>query len=76
MPTSVADLCRSQSLTPQDLVERTGLDESRVQAILMGRWTPSPSERQKISTALGAASDDIAWGHVTPIQHLYGHGPG
>ena len=20
--------------------------------------------------------DDITWGHKTPIQHIYGHGPG
>lgn len=76
MPQSVADLCSSQKVTTGELVDRTGLDESRVLAIVMGRWTPSPSERQKIASALGATIDDIAWGHVTPIQHLYGHGPG
>ncbi len=76
MPRSVADLCRAQSLSLDQLVERSGLDQGRVEAILLGRWTPSPSERQRIAAAVGAEIDDIAWGHVTPIQHLYGHGPG
>ena len=76
MPASVEDLCRGQNLTPEQLVERTGLDISRIQAILLGRWTPSPAERQKIAVALGTSVEEIAWGHVTPIQHLYGHGPG
>jgi transcriptional regulator with XRE-family HTH domain len=76
MAQSVADLCRARSLTLDQLVERSGVDLDRVKAILLGRWTPSPNERQRIATALGAEIDDIAWGHVTPIQHLYGHGPG
>ena len=72
----VADLCQGQKVTVADLVAKTGLDEGKVTAIMLGRWTPSPSERQKIATALNSSIDDIAWGHVTPIQHLYGHGPG
>jgi hypothetical protein len=76
MPHSVADLCREKSLGLDELVAKSGLELSRVQAILLGRWTPSPDERRRIADALGATVDDIAWGHVTPIQHLYGHGPG
>ena len=76
MPASVADLCRKQSVTVDELVKRSELDDSRVLAIVLGRWTPSPNERQKIAGALGVGVDDIAWGHKTPIQHLYGHGPG
>lgn len=76
MPQSVADLCVGKNLSPAELASRTGLDEMRVQAIVLGRWTPSPSERQRISAALATPIEEIAWGHVTPIQHLYGHGPG
>ena len=76
MAASVADLCRQQNVTVAELVARTGLDESRVLAIALGRWTPSPAERQKIAGALATSVDEIAWGHKTPIQHLYGHGPG
>ncbi len=73
---TVADLCREQSIAMADLAERTGLDVGRVTAIALGRWTPSPAERQKIAAVFGVAVEQIAWGHTTPIQHLYGHGPG
>ena len=76
MPASVADLCTQQGLSAEDLTSRSGLDAQRVQAIVLGRWTPSPAERQKVATALGVAVEEIVWGHATPIQHLYGHGPG
>lgn len=76
MPCTVADLCREQSIAVEVLAERSGLDACRVTAIALGRWTPSPVERQKIATVLGVGADEIAWGHTTPIQHLYGHGPG
>lgn len=76
MTYSVADLCRERGLTVPQLAERSELEESRVLAIALGRWTPSPTERQKIATTLGVAVEEITWGHQTPIQHLYGHGPG
>jgi len=76
MTHSVADLCREQAIDVANLASRSGLDEARVTAIALGRWTPSPAERQRIAAAFGVAVDEIAWGHVTPIQHLYGHGPG
>jgi hypothetical protein len=76
MPQSVADLCHAQNLTVPALAERSTLKEDRVLAIVLGRWTPSPTERQKIAAALETTPDKIAWGHRTPIQHLYGHGPG
>lgn len=76
MPFTVEELCERQRLTSTELIERSGLDESRVAAILLGRWTPTPAERQRIAAVFGVAVDDISWGHKTPIQHLYGHGPG
>jgi len=47
-----------------------------VLAIVLGRWTPSPAEREKVAAAFGLTREQIAWGHKTPIQHIYGHGPG
>jgi hypothetical protein len=76
MPRSVAELCQVKSIGLEELVAKSGLEETRVQAILLGRWTPSPVERQRIAAVLDTTIDEIAWGHVTPIQHLYGHGPG
>lgn len=76
MAKSVHDLCVQHKISLEELSNRSGLELSRVQAIYLGRWTPSPTERQKIAEVLGLPKEDIAWGHKTPIQHIYGHGPG
>ena len=76
MVTNVAELCESQQVTLAQLSERSGLDESRVTAIALGRWTPSPDERQRIAAVFQVTVDQISWRHKTPIEHLYGHGPG
>ena len=76
MAVSVADLCQQQKMTTEALSARCGLDVGRVTAIAMGRWTPSPKERRAIADVFGLAIDEISWGHKTPIQHIYGHGPG
>ena len=73
---SVAEYCQQKSMLLEHLVEKAGLDEQRVMAILLGRWTPSPSERDKVAAALGVTKEEISWGHKTPIQHIYGFGPG
>jgi transcriptional regulator with XRE-family HTH domain len=75
MPASVDSLCAQQGLSLEELVRRSGLDEGRVLAIVEGRWTPSPEERRRIAGALGVPVEEVVWGHKTPIQHLWGHGP-
>ena len=72
---SLAELCAEQGLDAGRLAEKAGLDEQRVQAILQGRWTPSPTERDRVAAAFGLTREQIAWGHRTPVEHLYGHGP-
>jgi transcriptional regulator with XRE-family HTH domain len=73
---SLDDLCRENNLDYKQLADRAGLDEQRVLAIVLGRWTPSPDERDKVAAVFGLAREQIGWGHKTPIQHIYGHGPG
>jgi cyanate lyase len=73
---SVSDLCQEHQLDWKQLAEKAGLDEQRVLAIALGRWTPSPAERDKVAAVFGLTREQIAWGHKTPIQHIYGHGPG
>ncbi len=73
---NVAELCELQQVTIAQLAERAGLDEPRVTAITLGRWTPSPAERQKIASVFNVPVDQISWRHKTPVEHLYGHGPG
>jgi transcriptional regulator with XRE-family HTH domain len=72
---SVPQLCEEHRIDAKQLADRTGLDERRIQAIVEGRWTPSPAERDRIAAAFGLTRDQIAWGHATPVEHLYGHGP-
>ena len=73
---TVNELCEAQKITPRILAERSGLDEQRVLAIVLGRWTPSPAERDRIAAVFGLTREQIVWGHKTPIQHIYGSGPG
>jgi transcriptional regulator with XRE-family HTH domain len=72
---SVAELCAGHGLDAKQLAEKAGLDGRRVRAIVEGRWTPSPAERDRIAAVFGLTRDQIAWGHSTPVSHLYGHGP-
>jgi len=73
---TVDDLCVQHGLSHKQLAEKAGLDEQRVLAIVLGRWTPTPAERDKVAAAFGLTREQIAWGHKTPIQHIYGSGPG
>jgi hypothetical protein len=73
---SVDQLCADHHIDVKRLAELAGLDEGLVLAITLGRWTPSPAERDKVAAAFGLTRDQIAWGHKTPIQHIYGSGPG
>lgn len=75
-PKNVDQLCVTHGLDARQLAERAGVDEQRVAAIVMGRWTPSPEDRDRIAAVFGLTKEEISWGHKTPIQHLYGHGPG
>jgi transcriptional regulator with XRE-family HTH domain len=72
---NIDQLCIDRGITAQQLAERSGVDEQRVVAIVVGRWTPSPEDRDRIAAVFGLSRDQIAWGHKTPIQHLYGQGP-
>jgi hypothetical protein len=72
---SVEELCLQHGLDYKALAARAGLDEQRTLAIVLGRWTPSPTERDKVAAVFGVGRDHISWGHKVPIQHIYGHGP-
>ena len=72
---TVSDLCQEHKIDVKQLAERSGLDEQRVLAIALGRWTPSPAERDKVAAVFGLTREQISWGHKTPIQHIYGSGP-
>ena len=72
---TVDELCAEHTLDADALADRAGLDRKRVKAIVEGRWTPSPQERDKIAAVFGLKRDEIAWGHKSIISHIHGHGP-
>jgi len=72
---TVEELCVERGINVRELAARSNLDEQRVLAIALGRWTPSPQERDQIAAAFDLTRDQVVWGHKTPVQHLYGQGP-
>ena len=72
---SAAEWMAERGMDRSRLVAASGLDDRVVAAIVEGRYTPSPEQRRRLAAVLGVGPDEIAWGHVAPIAHVYGHGP-
>ena len=60
------------NVSAERLAVRSGLQLARVRAIIEGRWTPSPRERQVIAAALNQDVATVSFGHRSPVEHLYG----
>jgi transcriptional regulator with XRE-family HTH domain len=56
--------------TVEDIAELTNLEDARVEAIALGRWTPSPAERAKIAEAFGVSTDEVSWGHTLDPRNI------
>lgn len=56
--------------TVEDIAELTNLEDSRVEAIALGRWTPSPVERTRIAEAFGVSAADVSWGHTLDPRNI------
>ncbi len=63
-------LFEERGFTVEDVAERTKLSPARVEAIAVGRWTPSPAERQKIASAFDVSIDEISWGHTMDPRNV------
>ena len=72
---AVADWMTERGMTLAQLVQASALDGRVVEAIAAARYTPSPDQRRRLATALGVTPEEIAWGHVAQVEHVYGHGP-
>jgi hypothetical protein len=72
---TIADCMAERGLDLAGLVEASALDKRVVEAIVAGRYTPSPQQRQRLAAALRVGPDEIAWGHLNQVSHVYGHGP-
>ena len=54
----------------EDLAERANLTNERAEAIALGRWTPSPTERQRIATAFNIPGEEVSWGHTMDPRNV------
>lgn len=72
---SVAQWMVERGMNLPALVSAAKLDERVAEAIVAGRYTPSPDQRQRLAAALAVQPEQISWGHVNEVEHMYGHGP-
>jgi len=72
---TLAEWMAIRGMSLPELIEASGVEKRVVEAIANGRYTPSPEQRQRLAAVLGVEANEIAWGHVTEVSHVYGHGP-
>jgi ribosome-binding protein aMBF1 (putative translation factor) len=72
---SIAGWMTDRGMSLESLLQSSALDRKIVAAIVEGRYTPSPQQRQRLAAALGVDLEQIAWGHTAAVEHMYGHGP-
>jgi hypothetical protein len=72
---SLVDWMQVRGLETDDLVTATGLEARVIEALVAGRYTPSPQQRRRVAAALLVDLEQIAWGHAAAVEHMYGHGP-
>ena len=76
MPT-LEYLFEQANVSIEDIAERSNLSVDRVEAIIVGRWTPSPEERRRVAEAFGVDVAEISWGHSMDPRNLryrrFGH---
>jgi transcriptional regulator with XRE-family HTH domain len=65
-------LLEETGLSMAQLASRSQLSLPRIEAIVAGRWLPSPEERHRLAAAFPCPVEDIAWGHfMTPRNVRY-----
>ncbi|HYT91754.1 MAG TPA: hypothetical protein VEL76_23775 [Gemmataceae bacterium] len=72
---SISEWMSERSLTLDELLAASLLDRKILEAIVHGRYTPSPQQRQRVAAALGVEAAQVAWGHTASVEHIHGHGP-
>jgi len=75
MKKTVNEWMAERRLTLAELTAATGLEKRIIEAIVHGRYTPSPEQRRRLAAALDVELEQLAWGHVAQVSHVYGHGP-
>ena len=72
---SLASHMEAAGLSVDELIAASDLDAKVVRAMVVGQYTPSPSQRQRLAAVLGVAPSEVAWGHTVPVEHIRGNGP-
>ena len=72
---TISQWLTERSMTLEQLVETSGLEQRTVESIMAARYTTSPKQRERIAMALGVSVDQIQWGQAVAVHHMYGHGP-
>ena len=67
---TVDQLFDAAGLTIEDVAEQSNLTTERVEAIAMGRWTPSPKERHLIAAVFNVQPQDVSWGHTMDPRNI------
>ena len=67
---TVDQLFEESGHTVEDVAQITGLAPDRIEAIAVGRWTPSPAERRMVAKAFGVPVDQISWGHTLDPRNI------
>ena len=74
-PHTVSEWLEHLGLETEAFLQAARIERRVLAAILAGRYTPSPQQRRRVAEALNVSPEDIAWGHATAVDHMYGHGP-
>jgi transcriptional regulator with XRE-family HTH domain len=72
---SLSEWMTDRDIGMEELLTASGLDRKLLSAIINGRYTPSPQQRQRVAAALGIRPEQVSWGHTATVEHIYGHGP-
>jgi hypothetical protein len=72
---TLVDWMAERGIGRQEVVEASGVSGRIVEAIACGRYTPSQEQRRRLAAVIGVSPDEVAWGHVAQVEHMYGHGP-
>ncbi len=70
---TVEALLETADLALDELAAKAGLPFERALAIADGRWTPTPTEREKIAAAFGVPVGEISWGHTMNPRNVRYH---
>lgn len=73
MPQTIDVLIEQRGWPTGQLAQAAGLSVERIEAIVHGRWTPSPEERAQIAGALDVDVDAISWGHTMNPRNVRYH---